>query len=95
MDYSGNAYYEQGTLWQRQHHIFTLPLYYIDYCIASVDALQYKSWMDRDYNWAWESYLSLCRLSASKFFTELVGEAGLISPFEDGCIRNITAGLDR
>ena len=26
MDYSGNAYYEQGTFWQKQHHIFDLPL---------------------------------------------------------------------
>lgn len=95
MDYSGNSCFEQGRFWQKQHHIFNLPLYYIDYCIASVDALQYKSWMDRDYKGAWESYMKLCRLSASKFFTALIEDAGLNNPFEDGCIRHVTAGLEK
>jgi len=95
MDYTGSAYYEQGAFWQKQHHIFNHPLYYIDYCIASVDALQYKTWMDRNYREAWESYLKLCRLSASKFFTELLPEAGLDNPFEDGCIRRVTARLEK
>lgn len=94
LDYSGNDYFERGGFWQKQHHIFDCPLYYIDYCIASVDALQYKNWMDRDYKEAWASYLKLCRLSASKFFTQLLGEVGLDNPFEDGCIRNIVSGLE-
>ena len=93
MDYSGNAYFEQGTFWEKQHHIFNHPLYYIDYCIASVDALQYKNWMDRNYREAWESYLKLCRLSASKFFTELLADAGLDNPFEEGCMRHVVENL--
>ena len=93
LDYTGNDYYERGCFWQRQHHIFNYPLYYIDYCIASVDALQYKRWMDKDYKAAWESYLKLCRLSASRFFTELLPEAGLRSPFEEGCIRDVIREL--
>ena len=94
LNYDGNDYYERGCFWQKQHHIFDLPLYYIDYCIASVDALQYKNWMDRDYREAWESYLKLCRLSASGFFTELLQKAGLRNPFEDGCIREVVSGLE-
>ena len=86
LDYTGNAYLEEGGFWQKQHHIYDCPLYYIDYCIASIDALQYKVWMDRDYREAWQSYLKLCRLSASDFFTGLLPQVGLTLPFEDGCI---------
>ena len=95
LDYTGNDYYERGCFWQKQHHIFNYPLYYIDYCIASVDALQYKRWMDKDYKAAWESYLKLCRLSASKFFTELLPEVGLTSPFAGGCIRDVIRDLEK
>ena len=94
MDYAGNPCYEQGTFWQKQHHIFDLPLYYIDYCIASVDALQYKSRMDKDYKEAWGSYLKLCRLSASKFFTDLLKDVGLDSPFEEGTIGRVVTDLE-
>ena len=86
-------FYSDGENWQRQHHIYDCPLYYIDYCIASIDALQYKAWMDRSYKEAWESYLKLCKLSASDFFTKLVTKAGLESPFEDGCIKKVVSSL--
>lgn len=94
LDYSGNEYYENGGFWQKQHHIYDCPLYYIDYCIAQTNALQYKVWMDRDYREAWASYLKLCRLSASDFFTGLMDKAGLINPFEDGCLKYVTKKLE-
>ncbi|MDO4619554.1 MAG: M3 family oligoendopeptidase [Lachnospiraceae bacterium] len=95
LDYTGCDLYERGTFWQNKHHIFDCPLYYIDYCIAQIDALQYKAWMDRDYKGAWESYLKLCKLSASDFFTGMVKQVGLRSPFEDGCIRDVISELER
>ena len=49
LDYTGNAFLEEGGYWQRQHHIYSLPFYYIDYCIAQSCALQYKTRMDEDY----------------------------------------------
>ena len=93
LDYSGNEYFEKGGFWQKQHHIYDCPLYYIDYCIASVDALQYKVWMDQDYKAAWQSYLKLCRLSASDFFTGLLPQVGLTLPFEDGCMASMVGKL--
>ncbi len=95
LDYSGNAFFEEGGFWQKQHHIYDSPLYYIDYCIAGTNALQYKVWMDRDYREAWDSYLKLCRLSASDFFDGLVQKAGLNNPFEDGCLRYIVSRLSQ
>ncbi len=93
LDYSGNAYFSEGRFWQKQHHIYDSPLYYIDYCIAQVNSLQYKAWMDRDYKEAWESYLKLCRLSASDFFDGLVKSAGLANPMEDGCLKYVVNRL--
>lgn len=95
LNYEGNKYYEEGGFWQNKHHIYDSPLYYIDYCIAGTDALQYKVWMDQDYKSAWESYLKLCRLSASDFFTNLIKDVGLINPFEDGCMRYVVKKLDK
>lgn len=93
LDYCGDPYFGNGGFWQKQHHIFDLPFYYIDYCLASICAMQYKVWMDRDYKAAWDSYLKLCKLSASDFYTNMLKEVGLDSPFEDGCVSRIVAAL--
>ena len=77
-----------------KHHIYDCPLYYIDYCIAGTNALQYKIWMTKNYQEAWASYLKLCRLSASDFFFGLMDKVGLDNPFEDGCIRHVVKQLE-
>lgn len=95
LDYGDNRFLNEGGYWQRQSHIYDSPLYYIDYCLAQTCALQYKVKMDADFQGAWESYLQLCRLSASDFFTNMIREAGLDSPFEDGCLKNIVEKLEK
>lgn len=95
MDYSGYSFFEKGGFWQKQTHIYTSPLYYIDYCLAQTCALQYKVKMDEDYGKAWESYLKLCKLSASDFFTNMIKEVGLDNPFEPGCMKNIVQKLEK
>ncbi|MGN0399952.1 MAG: M3 family oligoendopeptidase [Blautia sp.] len=89
LDYGELDFYKNGGYWQRQHHIYSFPLYYIDYVIAQLCAFEYKNKMDQDYKEAWNSYLKLCRLSASDYFENLLEQAGLRSPFEDGCIEEI------
>lgn len=88
-----SSFFAEGGFWQRQHHIYSFPFYYIDYAIAQTDAFQYKIWMQKDYNAAWESYLAFCKSSASDFFTNTVKAAGLDSPFEEGTIGKIVEGL--
>ncbi len=95
LDYGDNQYLEEGGYWQRQHHIYSSPLYYIDYCLAQTCALQFKVKMDADFEGAWKSYLKLCRLSASDFFTNMIKEVGLDSPFEKGCLKNIVEKLEK
>lgn len=88
-----SAFYERGGFWQRQHHIYSFPFYYIDYAIAQTAALQYRLWMETDRRAAWESYLKLCRLSASDFFAEMLVSSGLRSPFAEGVIGALAKGL--
>ena len=93
LDYEGDPFMEKGGFWQKQLHIYDYPFYYIDYVLAQTCAMQYKIWMDEDYKAAWQSYLKLCRLSASDFYTEMLKEVGLQIPFEDGCVRTVTEKL--
>ena len=95
MDYSGYGFFDKGGFWQKQTHIYTSPLYYIDYCLAQTCALQYKVKMDEDFKNAWKSYLKLCKLSASDFFTNMIKEVGLDNPFEPGCMKNIVEKLEK
>lgn len=95
LDYEGDPFFGEGGWWQRQSHIFQSPFYYIDYCLASVCAMQYKKMMDEDFEAAWESYKKLCRLSARKFYVPMLEEAGLKSPFETGCVEAIVRHFEQ
>lgn len=95
LDFTGFAYFEKGGFWQKQPHIYGLPLYYIDYCLAGTCALQYKVMMEENYQKAWESYLKLCQLSAADFFTGLLKQVGVKSPFEAGSIKELVEKLEK
>jgi len=95
LDYGQDSFFGEGGFWQKQLHIYNYPLYYIDYCLAQTCALQYKVKMDGDFKEAWDSYLKLCRLSASDFYTNMIKEVGLMSPFEEGCIKNVVEKLEK
>lgn len=94
-DYGDDAFFGKGGIWQKQQHIYNSPFYYIDYCLAQTCALQYKVKMDDDYKVAWESYLKLCKLSACDFYTNMIKEVGLDSPFEPDCMKNIVKKLEK
>lgn len=93
-DYDGNLYLEAGAVWQRQSHIYESPFYYIDYTLAQICAFQFwkRSFENREE--AWNDYLHLCKLGGSKKFTDLVAEANLISPFEDGCVESVVGSIE-
>ena len=88
-DYDGHDYLEAGAVWQRQGHIYASPFYYIDYTLAQICAFQFWKRSREDFEGAWKDYLHLCRLGGSYSFTKLVEEAGLVSPFEDGCVESV------
>ncbi|MEK4231026.1 M3 family oligoendopeptidase [Solibacillus sp. FSL H8-0538] len=88
-NYDGNEYLEMGGFWQRQAHIYANPFYYIDYTLAQICAFQFWKRSREDFDAAWKDYVHLCGLGGSQSFTNLVREAGLISPFEEGCVESV------
>ncbi|MFA6948193.1 MAG: M3 family oligoendopeptidase [Eubacteriales bacterium] len=88
MDFEEIPFYSAGRGWQRQHHIYSFPFYYIDYCLAQTVALMFWALSQNDYKDAWERYNKLVDCGGTKRFTELCAVAGLKSPFEEGCLRS-------
>lgn len=95
MDYDGDLFFGKGGRWQSQQHIYNYPFYYIDYCLAMICALQFKASMDENYKDAWNRYLKLCRLSASDYFVNMIKDAGLVSPFEDGTLKEVIEKIEK
>ena len=82
-------FYAEGQSWQRQHHIYSMPFYYIDYCLAQTVALQFWNRIQKDQNDAWKHYMAYTVQGGSVVFTELLKNAGLDSPFEGDCLKEV------
>lgn len=80
---------QDGRAWQFQRHIYESPFYYIDYALAQTCALQYWKWSEHDREAAFASYLKICDIGGSQAFLSIVASGGLVSPFHDGCLKNI------
>ena len=84
-------FFADGEGWQRQHHIYTSPFYYIDYCLAQTVALQIWALQQKDRHEAWEKYMAYTRQGGTRTFTDLLQHAGLETPFEETCLRDVCA----
>lgn len=82
-------FYSEGEGWQRQHHIYSSPFYYIDYCLAQTVALQFWNMIQKDQKEAWQHYMAYTKQGGSVVFTKLLKNAGLESPFQESCLRGI------
>ena len=91
LDYSDHPFLAQGTYWQSQLHLFGMPFYYIDYCLAQICAFQFWLKDEADHGAAWADYMELCKAGGSRGFLDLVELAGLDNPFEDGVMERIAA----
>ena len=88
-DYGDLARPGEGGFWQVQLHVYRYPFYYIDYTLAQTCALQFWKRSEEDFAEAMEAYVALCRRGGEAPFQELVKGAGLISPFEPGCLSDV------
>ena len=82
-------FYAEGEGWQRQSHIYESPFYYIDYCLAQTVALGFWAMIQDDQKNAWEHYMAYTLQGGSRVFTELLAHAGLVSPFDEACLRGV------
>ena len=81
LDLEGFPFYGEGRRWQAQLHIYEVPFYYIDYCLAQIMAFCFWSENQRNHEQAWAKYNRLVGFAGTKTFLELITDAGLPSPF--------------
>ena len=82
-------FYSEGEGWQRQHHIYSYPFYYIDYCLAQTVSLEFWSMQQKDRKDAWEHYMAYTKQGGTEVFTKLLENAGLVSPFDESCLKEV------
>lgn len=82
-------FYSEGHGWQRQHHIYSYPFYYIDYCIAQTASLEFWSLIQKDEKEAWEKYMDYTRQGGSDTFINMLHKAGVKNPLKEETIREV------
>lgn len=85
----GMPYLSEGTRWQYQMHIYEIPFYYIDYCLAQTAALQFLAESRRDYSGAFDKYIKFVKRGGEARFPQLLEGAGLSSPFKEGTLKKV------
>ena len=70
-------------------HIYESPFYYIDYCLAQSNALQFLFKSLENYQEAFDAYFKFTSYGGDKFFTEMLEEAGINSPFAEGALKEV------
>ena len=91
LDYGDLPHVSNGGRWQEKQHIFRSPFYYIDYTLAQTCALQFWIKAEENRAQAMQDYVALCKRGGEAPFQELVASAQLISPFKEGCLRDVVA----
>ena len=98
LNYGEIDYLEKGGRWQKQGHIYEMPFYYIDYCLAQVCAFQFWSKAIHNENGEFETvmkkYTELCGKGGSKPFLELIKETDLKSPFDENVVKNLSEEIE-
>ena len=76
----------RGGYWYHKIHFFLYPLYYIEYCLATVNAME----MNRKYVThparAWKEFLAITDIGGSKSYLDILKLANLTPAYEDGAV---------
>ncbi len=88
VDYSGIEDFRQ-TRWMQQLHIFEVPLYYIEYGISLLGALQLYKLSLADYESAVEGYRKALSLGYTRSLPELYETAGITFYFGESKVKEI------
>ncbi len=91
LTFEGLPYFEAGGYYQWKHHIYSSPMYYIDYCLAQITALEFWELSEKDWQGAFARYLDFVNSAGEKTFRCLVHSAGLKLPFESGCVKEVAS----
>ena len=90
----GIPYLEEGTRWQYQMHIYESPFYYIDYVLAQTAAFEFLLASQENYDDAFKRYIALSRKGGTELWPQLLEEAGLVSPFTPGALKDVAVKVE-
>ena len=94
IDYSGLEGYRANS-WQRQLHLFEVPLYYIEYGIAQLGAIGMWMQYKENKNQALTNYCEALKLGGTKTLPELYKTAGLTFDFSPERIKTLMDFVSR
>lgn len=86
--YDHNEFMERGGWWYHKIHIFLYPMYYINYCLTTMGAMEFKKKDAEDHSKAWSDYMKLCKVGGSMSYLETLKYANVTNPFSDGAVKN-------
>lgn len=89
LNLSDLPFYSRGATWQHQLHVYLYPLYYIDYCMAQTVAFQFFAQSLKDWQTAFNKYLTFVEGAGTKTFEDLVLSAGLKLPYNEGVLEDV------
>ena len=83
-----DEFMKRGGYWYHKFHFFYVPLYYIEYALATVNAMEmYRKYIERP-GTTWKEYLELIDVGGSKGYHEILKQANLTPVYEEGAVRN-------
>ena len=88
IDFSGLDEYRKYA-WQRQLHLFEVPLYYIEYGIAQLGAIGLWKQFKQNKDAALKNYMMSLQLGGTKTLPESYSTAGLVFNFSPDYIKQL------
>ena len=89
--YDPDDFFDRGGFWYHKLHIFQHPMYYINYTLTTIGALELAAKNAADHEAAWQDYMKLCRCGGSMSYLETLAHAGLLVPFDQGSVAKALA----
>lgn len=81
-----DEFFNRGGFWYHKLHIYHYPMYYINYTLTTIGAMEFKKKYAEDKEKAWEDYLKLCKVGGSLSYLETLKYANVSNPFEAGSV---------
>ena len=84
--YEPDDFFDRGGYWYHKLHIYLYPMYYINYTLTTMGAMEFKKKEREDHDSAWADYLNLCKCGGSMSYLETMRYANISDPFEPGSV---------
>lgn len=84
--YEPDDFFDRGGYWYHKLHIYLYPMYYINYTLTTMGAMEFKKKEREDHDSAWADYLNLCKCGGSMSYLETLQYAHISNPFEPGSV---------